>query len=240
MHLPVPEHPADTPAQRARDARRWRRAFNMGLAAVLLVAAVFALQGSFDVAAWSVRPGRLDGLYGVLTAPLLHGSVAHLGSNAIGLLALCTLTLAQYPRATLRALPLAWLGSGLAAWWLGDAGSHHLGASGVVSGLLFMLMTLGLLRRDRPSVAAAMLATLLFGGMLLSVLPREPGISWQSHLGGAVGGVIAALLWRHADPMPPRRRYSWEDEDEDDADDAQLPAMDDERLALRTEADRHR
>src|SRR5690606_39530132 len=74
---------------------------------------------------------------------------------------------------------------------------------------------LGLLRRDRPSIAAGMIAFLFYGGMLLTVLPQEPGVSWQSHLGGALGGIVAAFLLRHADPLPPRRRYSWELEEEE-------------------------
>ena len=215
MHLPTP-HVPDSPAQRQQDLRRWRRAFNLSLGAVLALAAVHALQGAVDVSAWTVRPGRPDGLLGVLAAPLLHGSVTHLASNAFALLVLGTLTVAQFPRATRFTVPLAWATSGLVAWLLGDAGSHHLGASGVVSGLVFLLLALGLLRRDRPSVAAAMLALALFGGALLGVLPREPGISWQSHLGGAIAGVVGGWWMRAADPLPARVRYSWEDEVEED------------------------
>ncbi|TBR10172.1 MAG: rhomboid family intramembrane serine protease [Lysobacter sp.] len=223
MHLHTPAPPIDPLRQRAFDRRRWRRAFNLSLAAVLALCVVYLSQGQFEVGRWTVRPGLVEGLAGVLTAPLLHGSFAHLGSNAIGLLALGTLAAAQFPRALLRTLPLAWLGSGLTAWWLGDAGSHHLGASGVLSGIMFLVLTLGLLRRDRPSVAAAMLALMLFGGMLLSVLPHEPGISWQSHLGGAIAGVLGGILWRAADPLPPRVRYSWEDEEAMDGDGLPAP-----------------
>jgi hypothetical protein len=79
---------------------------------------------------------------------------------------------------------------------------------------MFLVFTLGLLRRDRPAVAAAMIAFFLYGGMLLTVLPHEPGVSWQAHLGGAVGGVLAAWLFRRSDPQPARRRYSWELEEE--------------------------
>src|SRR3546814_4389776 len=112
------------------------------------------------------------------------------------------------------ALPLLWIGSGLGAWLLGDAGSHHLGASGLGHGLLFLVFVLGLLRRDRASIATAMIAVFLYGGMLLTVLPRELDVSWQSHLGGAVAGVAAAFAFRRKDPRAPRRRYSWEIEEE--------------------------
>jgi hypothetical protein len=132
----------------------------------------------------------------------------------VSLLLLGTLAGTVYPRATPRALPLLWIGSGLGAWALGDAGSWHLGASGLTHGLMFLVFTLGLLRRDRPAIAAAMIAFFLYGGMLLTVLPHEPGVSWQAHLGGALSGVLAAWLLRRCDPLPPRRRYSWELEDD--------------------------
>lgn len=214
MHLPSPESPPDTPAQRTADRRRLVRALNITLAFVLVLVAVFSAQGHFDVAAWTVQPGSARGLLGLLAAPLLHGSAEHLATNAFSLLLLGTLAGVVYPRATLRALPLVWLGSGVGAWWLGDVGSHHLGASGLTHGLMFLLFVLGLLRRDRPAIAAAMIAFMLYGGMLLTILPREPGISWQAHLGGALAGVLAACLFRKLDPQAPRKRYSWEDEDE--------------------------
>lgn len=222
MHLSMPETPLDTPAQRKADRARWLRAFNLAFAAVLALAAIFAAQSAFDVSPWTVRPGSVAGLIGVLTAPLLHGGFDHLASNAFGVLLLGTLAGAMYPKALVRTLPITWLGAGLAAWLLGNAGSHHLGASGVTHGLMFLLVAQGLLRRDRPSVAAALIALLLFGGMLLTVLPREMGVSWQSHLGGAIGGAIGAIAFFRADPLAPRRRYSYED-DEDS-----VAALDDE------------
>jgi membrane associated rhomboid family serine protease len=214
MHLPVHDSPLDPAAQRAHDRRRLLRAFNFSLAAVLVMAAVYSAQGHFDVEAWAVTPHAWAGLLGLLTAPLLHGSPEHLGANAVAVLMLGTLAGSVYPRATLRALPLLWLGSGLAAWLLGDAGTHHLGMSGVTHGLGFLVFTLGVLRRDRPAIAAAMIAFLFYGGMLLTILPHEPGVSWQSHLGGALGGLLGAWLFRRSDPLPPRRRYSWEIEEE--------------------------
>ncbi len=206
----------DTEASRAaRDRRRLLLAFNLSLGFVGLLLAIFALQPRLPVAAMAVSPGEAAGLLGLLTAPLLHGSGAHLAANASALVILGTLAGAVYPRATLRALPLLWLGSGLGAWLLGEPGTRHLGASGVTHGLMFMVVTLGLLRRDRPSIAAGMIVMLFYGGSVLAVLPHGDGISWQSHLGGALAGVLSGFLFRRVDPAAPRQRYSWEREEEE-------------------------
>ncbi len=225
----MPREP-DTPMTGAeRDRRRLLLAFNLSLGFIGLLLAIFVLQPRLPVAAMAVSPRELAGLLGLLTAPLLHGSAAHLAANASALLILGTLAGAVYPRATLRTLPLLWLGSGLGAWLLGEAGSRHLGASGVTHGLMFLVTTLGLLRRDRASIAAGMIAMFFYGGSVLTVLPHGDGISWQSHLGGALAGVLSGVLFRRLDPIAPRQRYSWEREEEqageasDDADELEPP-----------------
>ncbi|MDE2408435.1 MAG: rhomboid family intramembrane serine protease [Xanthomonadaceae bacterium] len=205
--------PASRDAQRQADRLRVRRALRASVGFVLLLWLCFAAQQWFNWAFLTVTPHSLPGLLGLLTAPLLHGSVEHLLANSTGLLLLGTLAGTTYPRATLRALPLLWLGSGLGAWLLGEPDSHHLGASGVTHGLMFLLLVLGLLRRDRAAIAAGMIAFLFFGGMLMTILPHEAGVSWQSHLGGALAGVLAAFLFRRSDPQPARAQYSWEIEE---------------------------
>lgn len=213
-----PHHPDDprfdAEAQSRFDRRRILRAFNLSLAFVLALVLVYSAQSSFDWRPLAVAPRSAPGLLGVLTAPLLHGSIEHIAANAVSLLILGTLAGSVYPKATPRALPLLWLGSGLGAWLLGVPGTYHLGASGLTHGLMFLIFMLGVLRRDRASIAAGMIAFLFYGGMLLTVLPREPGVSWQAHLGGALAGVVAAFLFRRKDPEPPRKKYSWEIEEE--------------------------
>ena len=205
---------ADPAAQALHDRRRLWRAFNASLAFVALLLACFAAQQQLDWRPYAVAPQSLPGLLGILGAPLLHGSLKHLAANATALLILGTLAGSVYPRATVRALPLLWIGGGIGAWWLGTPGSHHLGASGLTHALMLLLLTLGLLRRDRAAIATGMIAVLFYGSMLLTVLPGEAGISWQSHLGGALAGIGAGIALRNCDPRPQRQRYSWEIEEE--------------------------
>lgn len=194
--------------------RRFRASLLASMAFVALIGAIFfatpALGGLRFLA---LVPLQAEGLVGILTAPLLHGSAGHWLANSSALLVLGTLVGTVYPRATVRALPVLWLGAGLVTWLIGRP-SFHIGASGLTHGLMFLLLFLGILRRDRAAIAAALIAFFLYGGMVLTVLPREPGVSWEYHLGGALAGIAAAWRWRRADPEPPRQRYSWEDEED--------------------------
>jgi membrane associated rhomboid family serine protease len=215
--MDLPEHaPHSDPAQQAR-ADRWR--FNRGLliagGLIVLMWWIKAFELAFDVdlGGYGTRPREASGLLGLLTAPLLHGSVAHLMSNTLAVLVLGTLAFASFPKAATRTLPLIWAVAGLAVWGFGRD-SFHIGASGLSHGLMFLLLTLGLLRRDRVAIATGFIAFFLYGGMLLTVLPREAGISWEYHLAGAVFGVLGGALWWRRDPAPLRKRYSWELEEE--------------------------
>jgi len=90
----------------------------------------------------------------------------------------------------------------------------HVGISGITHGLMFFLFLMGLLRRDRLGVTLALLVFFLYGGMLMTILPREVEVSFEYHLAGAVAGVVSAVLLFRLDPQAPRKRYSWEDEEE--------------------------
>lgn len=203
----------------------FHRALTAMMVWVVVLGGVFLAQGRWlDTAAWAIRPQQADGLTGVLTAPLLHGSMAHLASNAFAFLIIGTLASTLYPRATLRAWPLIWLGSGLGTWFI-SLGGQHIGASGISVGLMFFLIGQGLRRRDRISLGALMLALFFFGGMLLSVLPQAQGVSWEYHLSGAVFGLLGGLLLAGLDQRAPTRLYSWDLEPEVDGGNAAMDAL---------------
>ncbi|HOX71763.1 MAG TPA: rhomboid family intramembrane serine protease [Dokdonella sp.] len=191
--------------------------------AAILIAGIWLVWLGSWLLGWSmndlgIAPRQLGGLVGILSAPLAHASFDHLMSNTLPLALLATLTLYAYPLATRFALPMIWLLSGIGVW-LFARDSVHVGMSGINHGLMFFLFLTGLLRRDRLGVAISLVVFFFYGGMLLTVLPREEQVSFEYHLAGAVSGLLAAILLFRLDPKPPRKRYSWEDED-DEADDA--------------------
>lgn len=214
MDLPLPEEPLDPHAQAQQDRHRFRGALLVSGLFVVLLWWIHLLEAwlQHPLGGLGVRPGEWSGLVGVIAAPLLHGSVKHLVGNTLPLLVLGVLTFATYPRTAWRATALIWILSGLGIWLIGRP-STHIGASGLSHGLMFLLFTLGLIRRDRAAIGAMFIAFFLYGGMLLTVLPGDPQVSWEAHLCGAIAGVIAALIWRKRDPAPPRKRYSWDDEE---------------------------
>lgn len=161
---------------------------------VTVVWAGFAVQvvSGNAVAAYGIRPRTVDGLWGILFAPFLHGSPEHLIANTVPLIILGWLVMLRDARHFIPVTLLAMLGSGLCAWTLGAPNSVHIGASGVVFGYLGFLMLAGWYARSLGAIALSVLVTVLWGGVVLGVLPGQPGISWQAHLGGFLGGILAA------------------------------------------------
>ncbi len=164
--------------------------------------------------AFGVYPRELSHLSGILSAPIIHGSFSHLISNSLPLLLLGSALLYGYPRARYLSLLIIWLVSGLGVWFFARE-SFHFGASGLTHGMFFFLFLSGILRRDKRSIALLMIAFFMYGGMLLSVFPSEPDISFEYHGFGALGGLLSAYLFRSWD-LPPARRYSWDIETETD------------------------
>ncbi|MBM3908930.1 MAG: rhomboid family intramembrane serine protease [Gemmatimonadetes bacterium] len=142
---------------------------------------------------FGIIPRTERGLWGILFAPFLHGNFAHLAANSVSLLILGWLTLAFAGQKRFWIVSAASaLGAGLTAWTLGAPGSVHIGASGVIFGYLGYLMLSGWFARRVMPVLVSLGVTVMWGGMVLGVLPGQAGISWQAHLGGFIGGVFAA------------------------------------------------
>ena len=145
-----------------------------------------------------IVPRNLIGLRGIIFAPFLHGSFAHLLANSIPFAIMGWFVMLRDARHFIPVTAAAMIGSGLVAWLLGASGSVHVGASGVIFGYLGFLMFSGWYTRSVPSILIALLVSVLWGGLVFGVLPGQAGISWQAHLGGFIGGALAARSYRVA------------------------------------------
>lgn len=157
------------------------------------------LNAGLDVAG-GIIPHNIDGLDGILFSPFLHAGWDHLYSNSVPLILVGTFALAAGARRFLYSTGVIMLVSGLGVWFIGDPGSIVVGASGVIFGYLGLLFARGLVERSWWNIAVAAFIGLLYWWQLYSVLPTDQPVSWQGHLLGLVGGLIAAVLFRRRRP----------------------------------------
>ena len=182
-----------------------------------------------------VNPQALSGLFGVLVAPLIHGSVQHVLGNTLPVLLLGSMLIYGYPKSRWSVLIIVWLASGLGVWFFARS-SFHIGASGLTHGVFFFLVIAGILRHDSRSSALLMVAFFMYGAMFWTIFPQEPGVSFEYHFFGALSGVVCAVALSHRDPKPVRKTYSWESADEDLEEDD--PIIGDEWKIIEGEFDR--
>lgn len=146
-----------------------------------------------------IHPRSASGLWGVLTAPFLHAGWGHLSANSIPFLVLGGLARARGRLAFLEATVVIALIGGAGTWLFGGAGTNHIGASGVIFGWFGFLVFSAWYARSLADVVVAALVVFLYGGLIWGVLPGQPGVSWQGHLFGFLGGWLAAkaIAWSH-------------------------------------------
>ncbi len=212
-----PQLPEPIPTERSRLVT----AAILPALAVLLLWAVYLLDRGFDLDLFrfGVLPRSVSGLVGILFSPFIHGDAEHVFNNSVPVLMLGWSLMYFYPRIALRVVLVTWLVSGI--WvWISARGNYHIGASGVVYGLAAFLFLSGVLRRQRTLMAVSLLVVFLYGGLVWGVFPIVPRVSWESHLWGAVAGVLMAVLYRKVPPavQDPVRPPEDDEEEEDDED----------------------
>lgn len=179
--------------------RRWVRAAGVsaGFVALLWLVEIVDALTTTSLDRHGIRPRSDEGLWGIVFAPLLHGGWTHLEGNSGPLLVLGFLVAVVSTARWVAVVAWSWLVSGVGVWLVAPPHSLTLGASGLVFGLLAYLLVAGFLERRPVRILVSVAVFLVYGSILLGVLPGQPGISWQGHLFGAVGGVVAA--YRHTD-----------------------------------------
>ena len=165
-----------------------------------------------DLSKLGLLPRKPAGLLGIITSPLIHGDFSHLISNTLPLIILGWIIFNFYNKISYLLFFFIYFFTGLLVWIFARQ-VYHIGASGLVYGFVSFLFFSGIFRRDNKSIALALVITFLYGGLVWGILPGMEGISWESHLFGAITGLIAAYLFRKIDT--PSKKYDWEDEPDD-------------------------
>ncbi|WP_227984002.1 rhomboid family intramembrane serine protease [Nocardia spumae] len=193
----VPAGSAPTsPGRTAALKLLWQRAIALTLA---FVAVLYAVEGvdtvtDHDLDGAGVRPRSAAGLEGILFAPVLHADWTHLIGNTLPVIVLGMLTLLTGIGRGLAATAIIWVVGGIGTWFTGGSGSVHIGASVLVFGWLTYLISRGLFTRSPWQIVLGVVVGLVYGSILWGVLPGQPGISWQGHLFGALGGLLAGWV----------------------------------------------
>ncbi|HEX6870452.1 MAG TPA: rhomboid family intramembrane serine protease [Micromonosporaceae bacterium] len=161
------------------------------------------LGGAIDLMV-GIRPRQVSGLDGILLAPLVHDGYPHLLANSAPLILLGTFVLASGTRRFLLATLVIAVISGLGVWFLTDPRYLVIGASGIIFGWLGFLLMRGIVERSLWNFAVALIVGLLYGWQLVTLLPTDARVSWQGHLFGFIGGIVAAVIFRRRRVEPTR------------------------------------
>jgi membrane associated rhomboid family serine protease len=178
--------------------------------------AQFIFKINFD--SFGLLPRTTSGLIGIITAPLLHAGFAHLFSNTLPLLFLATGVLYFYKNSAFKVFVIVYIVPGVFVWLFARE-AYHIGASGIVYGLVTFLFFSGVIRRDTRSIALALIVTFLYGSLIWGVLPQNNNVSWEYHLFGSLTGIASAIIFRNSDPY---KKYDWEDEPDDNNDNLEI------------------
>ncbi len=156
-----------------------------------------------------VLPREFKGLWGILFSPLLHGNLDHIVSNSIPFVVLSTSLFYFYEKVAIRSFIMIYFLSGVALWFLGNlffCGTEfnrtcylpHIGASGVVYGLLAFLFWSGIFRRSLQSIVIALVVTVLYSGYFAGIAPNpeQGNVSWEGHLLGAIMGIFTSFYFK--------------------------------------------
>ena len=180
--------------------------------------------GFFSSCFGAIIPLLPEGLLGIITSPILHGSMDHIIGNSIPIAVLMFLLYQFYPEVATKVFIMGWLSTGLLLWLLPPidilTGQYlytcTIGASGVVYVLAFFLFFSGVFRWNMKLLTISLLVVLYYGSLIWGMFPEElfynmeepSKISWQAHLSGALMGSAMAYIFKGSGEK--KKKYIWE------------------------------
>lgn len=145
------------------------------------------------VNSFGLIPRTQFGLIGIITSPFLHGDLLHLNSNAIPLVVMLITLITFYEKKVWKIVVGITLLSGVLLWVFGRS-ANHIGASGMIYGLVAFLVFNGVMERNVKSIIISILIAITYSGFIYGLTPftTRPGVSWDGHLFGAISGVLVS------------------------------------------------
>jgi membrane associated rhomboid family serine protease len=200
------------------EGKRFNLALFIAFSFIALLWLIWVMDTVLGLQLWQygVIPRTIDGLPGILTSAFIHGDAGHIFSNTLPLLILLTLLFNTYHRVAFPVLLLIWIADGAGVWFFARGMTSHIGASGIVYGLTTFLFFSGLVRWEVKTLVISALVVFLYGSSIWGVLPLEEGISWESHLVGAITGMALAFVFMKKGPQPPPEIEEEEKENADE------------------------
>ena len=187
---------------------------------VIWLIRLYEAESSVSLAEYGLMPRNFTGLRGILFAPFLHADWSHVLSNAFPMLFLMLALFYFFQKKALEILVVLMLMEGIWVWIMARP-SVHIGASGLVYGLASFLFFAGIFSRHIRLMAISMLIVFMYGSMVWGIFPDffpQQNISWESHLMGALAGLVCALFYRKHGPARHKPSWELEDAEEDDSD----------------------
>ena len=172
-----------------------------------------------DFSYMGIFPRKISGLKGIIFSPFIHADIKHLFNNSVPLLVLTTAIFYFYSSLAFRIFFLSWFMVGI--WvWFGGREAYHIGASGLIYGFAAFLFISGVIRNYIPLLAISMLVVFLYGSLIWGIFPIQPHISYESHMLGAISGIVLAIHYRKYGPQRPK--YRWEEEEEEEEEETEI------------------
>ncbi len=168
-----------------------------------------------DFSFLGIYPLRLKGIVGVITAPLVHDDIRHLTDNSIPVFLLSVAVFYFYSEVAFHVFFLGWFVTGFLVWVVGRE-AYHIGASGLVYAFAAFLLVSGIIRKNRNLMAISLLVIFLYGSLVWGLFPYDYRVSWESHLMGAITGIVLAFRYRNEGPVPDIMRIDEEEEEVED------------------------
>lgn len=192
-----------------QEKRKLIKSFRFPFYFVLLLWAIkiFEIIAHVRFVKFGIFPRTQDGLLGIITSPLIHADFNHLINNSIPLIILGASLFYFYKEIAYKVFFLIWLVGDFWLWAIGRP-SFHIGASGIVYGLVAFLFLSGILRKNIRLMAVSIFIVFLYGGLVWGILPIDYHISFEGHLTGSIIGLV--LAWHYKKQGPQRQKYSWE------------------------------